>query len=195
MGLAVLSLMAVGSSACLDFLHTLTSYAHRTGAGSPGFKVFKQVDINSFFTMLFAGPTVFARVTIVVTALLAAVILLRAWRYRQDQGGDSRVLAMGATLTWNAVFNLYTPIYDLTLLIPGLLMTADVLYRRPRTHGHPPGKMFVMFAVLLVLGEGVSQTLARDYGFQLLPPIVLALGAYQVALIQDETQPIPLEGR
>jgi hypothetical protein len=185
-GLALLSLGAVGWSGCRSYLDMLTAYAHHSSAGSPGFKTFKHVDLNSFCTLLLGGPSAMARGVLVLAAATAILILRRAWRARSGRGDDNRLLAMCATLTWNSVINLYTPIYDLTLAIPGVLMTADVLYRRPRDVRHPLGPVFGMLIILLVVGAGVTQGLAHDYGFQPVTLVLLAMGTYQAVLAGRE---------
>jgi hypothetical protein len=182
LAMALLTVAAVGTAGSLSFLHMLTTYARHAGAGMPGFKVFKQVDLNSFLTLLL-GPHAPGRGIVVgLASLAAAAVLLKTWHSCRGSNEDSRILVLGATITWNSVFNLYTPIYDLTLLIPGLVMTADSIYRMSGPARSLQGRLFLALAVLLVAGEWYSQTLARDHGFQLLTPILVVVGAYQLSL-------------
>jgi hypothetical protein len=190
-GLALLSLAAVGWSGCRSYFDMLIGYAHHASAGSAGFKVFKHVDLNTFFTLLLGGPHGTGRGVLLVTAAIAVAILLRAWKSANGARNDNRILAMCATLTWNSVFSLYTPIYDMSLMIPNMLMTADVLYRRPRNPEHPPGRLFGTLAALLVLAGWLTQSLARAYGFQPATLILLAVGTYQAILASHE---LPVAG-
>jgi hypothetical protein len=178
--LAACSLLAVGRSGCLAYADLLWSYAERTSGGSTGFKTFKHVDLNTFFTLLAGGPGPPARLALLAAAL---PLLALAWRAggRRGGGGDCRLLAWCATFSWAPVFNLYAPVYDTTLVLPGVLMTADVLARR--SGGTlPPG--FRVLVALLVLTPWITQALARSAGFQPLTLVLLALGAYQIALVR-----------
>jgi hypothetical protein len=180
--LALLTVAAVGTTGSLAFLQMLATYTRHAGAGMPGFKVFKQVDLNSFLTLSLGPHAPGGKLVMGLAFLAAAAILLRTWHSCRGGNEDSRILVMGATITWNSVFNLYTPIYDLSVLIPGLVMTADYLYRMTGPNRPRQSRLFIVLMVSLIAGEWYSQTLARDHGFQLLTPILVIVGAYQLAL-------------
>lgn len=182
LGLAVLSLLTVGPSGCRAYLDMLVLYADTMARGAPGFKVFKHVDINSFCGLWLGGPSPVSRAVILMTASIAVLIMVYTWWARRASGDDHRLLALCATLSWNPVFNLYTPVYDVILVVPNVLITMEALYRRPRGAGHPPGPRFTTILVLLVLGGLVTQRLAESYGFQPLTLVLLILGGYQATL-------------
>src|SRR5262249_22657317 len=143
--------------------------------------------LNSFVTLLAHGPTPIARWVLAASATIAAAALLRIW-WSRGLSVDQRVLALCATLTWNAVFNLYTPIYDLSLIVPNVIMTADVLYRRPRSEGWKPGFVFGSLVALLLLAGTCTQTSAIAIGFQPMTLVLLALGAYQAYLAAGDSR-------
>jgi hypothetical protein len=180
--LTVVTVIAVGTTACMSFLDMLASYARHAEAGMPGFKVFKQVDLNSFLTLMQGGHTTGVRLIMALAGLAAAAILLRAWYSCARADDEARILVLGATITWNSVFNLYTPIYDVTLVIPGLIMTGEVIYGMTRERREREARVFIGLMVSLILGEWYTQTLARDHGIQLLTPILAVVGIYQLAL-------------
>jgi hypothetical protein len=178
---ALSSLAVAGWTGSASFLDMMAAYARHTSSGSEGFNSVKQVDLNSFVTMLLGGPTPIARWALIMSAVVAAAVLLPIfWTRRLSL--DRRVLVLCATLTWNAVFNLYTPIYDLSLLVPNVIMTADVLYRRPQSAGWRPGPIFGVLVALAILVGACTQTIAAKYGFQPMTLVLIALGGYQAYL-------------
>ncbi|MFV1964385.1 MAG: glycosyltransferase family 87 protein [Pirellulaceae bacterium] len=67
--------------------------------------------------------------SLVLGAALAALV---AWFWRSSEASETTAapLAIGALVSVNALFNPYTPIYDLSLLMVGSLLTAESLARR-----------------------------------------------------------------
>jgi hypothetical protein len=115
-----------------------------------------------------------------VATLIGLPLLVSCWWAARRPGRDRRVLVLGATISWTAVFNLYTPVYDVALVLPGVILTADVLSRRSASRSLDP--RFRALLALLVLVPWVSQALALSIGFQPLTLVLLALGAYQIRL-------------
>jgi hypothetical protein len=178
LGLAVASLLAIGTEGCLAYARVLRGYARTTTGAAMVFRDFKYVDIRSFFALLLHGPGPVARAAAVAAALIGVPILIACW-WSARRGADRRALALAATLSWTAVFNLYTPVYDAALVLPGVIVTADVLARRGG--GRLPGRFRALLG-LLGLVPWVSQALARAVGFQPLTLVLLALGAFQIDL-------------
>lgn len=191
LGLGGLTLAAVGWSGCRAFLGVLVSYSGTMARGSPGFKVFKHVDLNAFLHLLLGGPTPVARALWLGATVAAMAALAITWRSRLVRSDEQRALILGATITWNLVFNLYTPIYDVSVAIPGVLIAMDAHYRRPNPSEAPPGARFATLVALLVLGSWFTQVLARRLGFQILTPILFALGASQALLARRGTSAKP----
>jgi hypothetical protein len=180
LGLAAFSLLTVGPAGCLSYADLLRGYARDVTGQAPIFRTFKFVDIRAFFTLLLGGPSTLAQAASLVTALIGLPLLVSCWWAARRPGGDRRVLALGATFSWTAVFNLYTPVYDVALVLPGVILTADVLYRRGGGRTLEP--RFRGLLALLVLVPWVSQALALTIGFQPLTLVLLTLGAYQIGL-------------
>ncbi len=90
----------------------------------------------------------------------------------------------------NALFNAYTPIYDLVLLLVGAALTAEHLTRR---YGPNVGQTLVATEVLLAivyLGPHLSQVLAKSTGAQPFGLVLAALAVWQARLLlQSQRQP------
>jgi hypothetical protein len=182
LGLAAFSLLTVGPAGCLSYADLLLGYARNVTGHAPVFRTFKFVDIRSFFTLLLGGPSLVAQAASLTTALIGLPFLVSCWWSARRPGVDRRILALGATLSWTAVFNLYTPVYDVALVLPGVILTADVLYRRAGSRSLDP--RFRAILALLVLVPWVSQALALSIGFQPLTLVLLALGIDQIGLVR-----------
>lgn len=182
LGLAAFSLLVIRPSGCLSYARLMLGYAQDVTGHASVFRTFKFVDTRSFFALLLGGPSTTAQAASLATALIGLPFLVACWWTARRQGGDRRLLAICATFSWTAVFNLYTPVYDVSLVLPGVILTADVLYRHPGDTGRPLGPGFRTLLALLALVPWVSQALARAVGFQPLTLVLLALGGYQIAL-------------
>ncbi len=179
--LVAICLLAVGWDGARAYWDLLTVYGRTMSAGAPSFKTFKHVDLHSFFVLLSGGPGWLPKAAVLAAAAGFVPWLLAAWRVPAGQGGDRQLLALCATLTGNMVFSAYTPIYDVSLLIPNLLVTGDALERRRHGPGNRrPNFAFLLLAALVVGSAWVTQVTARLYGFQPLTVVLLSLACCQV---------------
>jgi hypothetical protein len=191
--LGAICLLIVGVDGARAYVDMLTVYGRTMSAGAESFKTFKHVDLHSFFVLLYGGPGWFPKLSVLAVAACFVPLLLAAWRLRASRGGDWQALALCATLTGNMVFSAYTPIYDVSLIIPNVLVTGDILYRR--CQGQHDRRSVVAFQVLVGLLIGTAwgtQEWARLYGFQPLTLALLAWACFQLALLlgrpsQDKT--------
>lgn len=198
-GLALIAvcLLIVGVDGARAYWELLTVYGRTMSAGAEGFKTFKHVDLHSFFVLLFGGPGWLPRGAVLAVAGCFVPLLLAAWRRSASRGGDGQVLALCAALTGNLVFSAYTPIYDVSLIIPNVLVTGDVLYRRSRSHGdRRPLAAFLVLVGLLVCSAWGTQESARIHGFQPLTLGLLCWACFQTAMaVRDPTRAgIPFAG-
>lgn len=83
----------------------------------------------------------------------------------------------------NALFNAYTPIYDLALLMAGAALTAEHLVQR---HGPNVGRTLAATQLLLAIvyfGPHLSQAMAKSTGTQPFGLVLAALAVWQVGLL------------
>jgi hypothetical protein len=181
--LAAICLLIVGVDGARGYLDMLTAYSHTMSAGAEGFKTFKHVDLHSFFVLLYGGPGWLPKLSVLAVAAGFVPPLFAAWWFRAGRGGDGLLLALCATLTGNMLFSAYTPIYDVSLIIPNVLITGDIVWRHSqRQRDRRVLVAFLVFAGLLVGTAWCTQESAKAYGFQPLTLVLLAWGCFQIAL-------------
>src|SRR5262249_61542056 len=97
----------------------------------------KFIDLDHFLGLLFRGNASLPSIVWVAVALAVLPFLARLWWTFDRSGPDRRMVTWSATLTWTLVLNGYIGLYDAILAVPGLMITADILYRRAGalTHG------------------------------------------------------------
>jgi hypothetical protein len=176
--LAAVSLLAAGWRGCLAYVAHLATFARIMRAPTTVFPNSKFVDLDHFLGMLFRGNTPLQPIIWAAVALAVLPFLARLWWTVDRFGPDRRMLTWSATLTWTLVLNGYIGLYDAILVVPGLIITADVLYRR--TGALTIGCKSLM--ALLYITAWVSQHLARSMGFQPLTVVLAGLGCYQIVL-------------
>jgi hypothetical protein len=189
--LAAVSLIAVGWRGCLAYAAHLATFSRIMRAPTAAFPTWKFVDLDHFLAALFGANARLQAIALAAVALAVLPFLARTWWTCDLSGPDRRMLTWSATLTWTLVLNGYIGIYDVILAVPGLMITADVLYRRAGglTFG------FQSLLALLYVVSWVSQHLARATGFQPLTLILMALGAYQLALAGSDAVAGEIEGQ
>ena len=173
MVLAVVSWLVVGTSGCFDFLGLLVGYGRVGGSVGQGFKTIKYVDLTAFLRLLGVAPAT-ARPMAIVLGLPALIALIISWARRPQN--RSRELIWSATLCWTPILNLYAPIYDMVLIVPGLLLAAHAIRQQEFREEWPP--TFRWLLALVYLSALVTQPLAIKLGFQPLTLALLAMGAY-----------------
>jgi hypothetical protein len=99
--------------------------------------------------------------------VVLGVVVRRASR----AGGDAAVFAIAAVLCWTPVLNVYGPVYDVAIIVPGTLLAADALRRADPSHGWP-----IAFRALLA-GLSLSALAAAMVGRAGVQPITPALAA------------------
>jgi hypothetical protein len=126
-----------------------------------------------------------ARLWCTGAGLAAAVWVGLRWRRHSRCATYSRAtaLACGLLLLFNAVFNPYTPVYDLALLVLALICCGEFAARAaphqpfcPATLLERPQLLAVQGLVALVyFGPHLSQAGARATGVQLFPLLLLGV--------------------
>ena len=164
MGAAILglaSLFVIGFSGIPDYLEMLAffSRAKRSGLHLTQF----DVDAYAFFLPL-AGK--YSWLAMLVLAVSVTPLLIKAWR--QDPKNSFAI-----AITWTLVLNFYVVIYDATLVILAVVLTAGLL--SPKL---PRGLRWLLLALFLI--PWVSRQSAAGYGFQPMTVALVAFGGYQL---------------
>lgn len=181
LGLAIFSLVAVGQTACLDYARLLTAYVHAAAGSAEIFRIWKFVDLVSFFHLLQGGHTLTGWCAMGVIGVAAAgFVLPRWWR------GEGEPLVWAGTITATLVLNLYVGIYDATLAVLGALLTVDALMRRG-----PISPGFRLLLLLLYVVPWFSQPLARVTGLQLYTLVLAGCAVYELRLADRREPPAP----
>jgi alpha-1,2-mannosyltransferase len=163
--LGLVSLAVIGFSGIPAYLDTLAFFSRAKATGLH--LIWFDVDALSFFL-----PLLGKHAWLAALALAAVVIpfLLRAWRRDPE---DSFALA----ITWTLVLNFYVVIYDSTLIILAVVLTAGSL-----AHPYlPRGFRWLLLALFLV--PWVARQSAQNFGFQPMTIALVAFGCYQLSTI------------
>jgi len=171
--LAVVSLVVAGPHGCEDYTKLMLSYAGAATGTESVFRVWKFVDLNSFFKMASGGSAPVARVLACACGLIASPWLLRAW-WAMDAGrAERRGLVWTGTAAATVVLNVYVGIYDSILVVPALLVVYDAVYQDEKLD-----RVFRLFLVLVYVTPWFSQALARAVGLQVYTLVLLAAAAW-----------------
>jgi hypothetical protein len=189
--LATVSMLAVGWRGCLAYADHVAMFARIIRAPTTEFPIWKFVDLDHFLGLLFRGNIPLQ--LIVWAAVLLAVLpfLARLWWTFDRSGPNRRMLTWSATLTWTLVLNGYIGTYDAILAIPGLIISADVLYRRAGTLTLG----FKSLLALLYVVSWVSQHVARSMSLQPFTVVLGILGSYQLVLAARDAAECEIEDR
>lgn len=183
--LGLLSFVMVGWQGIANYLVLLENFRRWKATADTIFQTWLYVDIQSFFHPFLGNYPLF---TVVKFASLAAgvALLLYVWLRVRD-----RSFVWAITITASILLNVYTPIYDCSLLAIPALLVADRLYAQ----GFLPLQFRVLVTALWLL-PWASQALAHAVGIQLYTPAIAVFAVYLVVRslnIGRCRQPLPLE--
>ena len=182
-GLTAISLYAVGTAGCVAWLHMLFGFASAATGTHTVFALCKYVDINTFWRLLLGGQTRVGTALALVLSLVGFVWLSASW-WRWRRRGGSTDLLWSATLAWTLVCGVYTAVYDTILIVPAIILIAGTVR---------DNRQFESFAALVAaiyLATFVTQPVADTVGFQVLTPLLTAIGVF--ALRSYESHPLPV---
>ncbi len=181
--LVALSLAAGGWQGLVDYYRLTTQLA--VGSWDVDTPFWKVHSLSSWLGLLVEGRQ---RLLGLLLGLLAVTGVVWRWRRAEAAGGTPLLISLALLVTINALANAYTPIYDLTLLAAGVLLTAASLgtgeeepWRR-----HLPAAQLLL--AILFLGPHMSQSAARLLGVQLFPLALLAAAVWQTRLFLAQTR-------
>jgi hypothetical protein len=96
------------------------------------------------------------------------------WKARRYAQHGPATLIWATTITWTLLLNVYVPVYDSVLVIVSIIATAGILIRfAPR--------LFVSVCLVLLVSSYVSTWLSSQTGWQLLTPVLAAIGILQMS--------------
>jgi hypothetical protein len=168
-----LSLYAVGTEGCAAWFRMLFGFASAATGDRAVFRLFKYVDVNSFLRLLFRGRTGIGTVLSAAVSAAGFAWLSAAW-WRWRKRGGSRDLLWAATLAWTLVAGAYTPIYDVIMIVLSALLVACTL-REPRDI-----QSFNALGGVLYLAAWLTQPIAQATGFQIITPLLAAVGMFAI---------------
>ena len=178
--LGTVSLLVVGWRGCADYVAMLLHFGGLATAARNSFLLADYVDLNSFLRMASGGH---GHVAIAVLALVAAGVvpwLAKLWRDMRRDGEVESSLAWASTLTWTTVLNLYVTSYDTPIILLGIVLIADALYRMNRES--VPMVPRILLLLLYVVPWIPPVPIGDGRILQLYTVVLVVLGAYQLWL-------------
>ena len=177
-----LSVLIAGPSGCLDWVRLMTGYGRLSTESAESFRLFKFVDLNSALRLTLGDrPWVSGAAAALAAPPLAW--LAAAW-LRRSRYDEPAVWA--ATSTWTLVLNLHVAVYDLSLAIPGVLVTLDLLARRAGGRlALAPQDRAVLATAWCTLW--VAQPVAMATNVNPVTPILAVLAAWQLRAARKPT--------
>lgn len=167
--LGLISVALIGWQGILKYLVLLQNFRRWKATANTIFQTWLYVDIQSFFHASLSNYPLLAVGKFTCLAVGVAA-LLYVWLSQRD-----RSFVWSITITGSLLLNLYTPIYDCSLLvIPALLMT-NRFYEKDRL----PLQFKLLLGVLWLL-PWASQALAHAIGVQLYTVAIAVFMAYLV---------------
>jgi hypothetical protein len=133
--------------------------------------------VTSWLTLL-AGEN--ARMCSLAIGAALTVLFVSFWRRYESEDVAATSLAWAALISLNALFNPYTPIYDLSLLMVSGVLTAEGCARR---YGlNVAGRTGFAHALLAILyfGPHLSQAISQASGLQVFPLVLLGISYWQL---------------
>lgn len=175
-GAAVLLAMSaslVGWAGLATYARLLEDFQRWKGMANTVSQISLYVDIKTAFKLLTDS---YPPAQFVIHAVYFVAILLLAWAWWR-LGRNPLVWAL--TLTWSLVLNVYTPLYDTTLLVIPTLLVTDYLYRAEEQTLPNSFKAFISLLFILPL---IYSFVADTVGFQVYTLLIVAFGLYQLQL-------------
>lgn len=167
-GMLALSATVAGPAGLAGWIDALQFYGNMVSGEFEALRRYKYLDSGSFMHLLLGPGTRVARLAglAVSAALLAA--LARAWWSASRLDARGRDLLWSATLAFTPVVNLYVPIYDAVLLIPGAVLAAR----------HLEGPSWRWWLTALYLSPWITQSAAEFLRFQFFTLVLIGFGLW-----------------
>ena len=167
--LGILSLLLIGLNGVPGYMAMLSRFSSLKVAGHR--QTWVEIDAFSFFLSLVHDRAI----AIILFALLAAIALpLLAQTFKREH--------WAGIITWTIILNLYVLMYDSSLIIISILLTAGSLKAQP--------KAWRLLLVVLFIAPWFETWAAQSYGFQPVSLVMIVFGFYQLRLLYEDTRPL-----
>jgi hypothetical protein len=172
------------------FFRTILTFGKIAGGTHAATILFlvKYVDFSSFSALVHGGRSGPGLAILCASAGAAALSLIWFWWKAPRYGKPFHALLWATTITWTLLLNVYVPIYDSTLVVLSLIVTAGVLKRIPQGPIH---RAFTLLWILILTGSWFTVILAGLTGVQLLTLLFAALGVLQFLAFSRIARPQP----
>jgi len=176
--------MFVGWDTLIDYISLLQVFTQATTSEQTVFRVWKYIDLASFFRLLLGSSTFFEWHIGSIIPFVGLIFLWYAWKsFRQIEGRNQEQLHWAICITFTLVLNIYMGIYDSTFIVLACLLTLNSLYSSlPLSIQSMPTTLKTIF-ILLYLTPWLSQYLAQQIGIQVFTLVLFALGVFQFHLV------------
>lgn len=179
LSLALLSWLIFGAVGLQNYLTMLQFFQRAVTDVQSGLRIWKYVDINTFWRMLFGAYPLVHSVLTGLTLLIALAGLLWLWWRARPQARDEQSALWGLTVTATVVISLYNGIYEATLVVIGVMLFCHGCYRAGTTNPTTLPPTVRTLLLWLYLTPWISQPLARAINLQLFTVVLLVLVVYQ----------------
>jgi len=182
-GLSGISWMVVGWGPLIDYVTLLQGFAQATTSEHTVFRVWKYIDLASFFRLLFGSHNFLEWHLGSIIPFMGLAFLWYVWKsFRDITLKQQKQLLWAICITFTLVINIYMGIYDSIFIVLACLLTLNSLYASlPLSLQSIPIPLKTIF-ILLYLTPWISQYLAQQIGVQIFTLVLLALGVYQFHL-------------
>ncbi len=184
-----LSWLLVGTAGMAAYGRTLLFYvAHSTGEAVE-FRLWKYIDVNTFFRLLIGER---GAIALILAGGVFAVVLVRLlgfWFGAERKSKNYQSLLWAATITWTLAVGLFVGIHDATLLAIAAMLMIHFFYTRAKEGAEPLPADFQLLLVALYLTPWITQPLAKHLGVQAFTPTLICLGMYQFRLLKAARRP------
>jgi cation transport ATPase len=133
---------------------------------------------------LFVGNYTYLRWALTASAFLFTLpFLLRYWWKSAGKRPNGQSLAWALAITWTLVLNLYVGIYDTSLVVLSLLLTANAFYEgEAKDRWLPTSHKLILLLVYVV--PWFTQPIARLTSLQIYTVVLALLGSWQLIQFQ-----------
>jgi len=189
--MAMLVTLAQGLSVWTGYAKLLFAFGSASFHAHPYINRLYYVDLSTFSALLPGGRRWFGLVPLFTAAACAFTFLARAWRNSSVYPGTRDTLIWATTLMWTMVLNVYVPIYDCVLLVPGMIATLATLDRVPSGKS---GALLRLLWPAITFSTWATVPVAESTGLQLLTPLIALIGTLQLAALRIHSPDLHLKG-
>jgi hypothetical protein len=148
--------------------------------------VAQYVDLVNFSSVVPFGRSWWALTVLCGFGLWALFSLVRAW-WRVSNGGKPAIrLSWATAITWTFLLNAYVPIYDTTLVVLSVLITAGVL--KDAGEEQPQRVLNVLWPVIFI-ASWFAVGVAQAWHFQIITLLLAVLGVLQISALNKAETP------